>query len=113
MLIVVDDLGWNGLGCTGSAFYETPNIDHLAARGMRFTQAYSSAPVCSPTRAVLLTGKRLSGVGPQRFIKNKGLPWKNDDWTGLIGCFQPYKIGLFVYEKCDLVVFDLNFLGLY
>ena len=57
VLIVVDDLGWKDLGCYGSTFYETPNIDELAAGGMRFTNAYSSCPVCSPTRAALLTGK--------------------------------------------------------
>jgi arylsulfatase A-like enzyme len=57
ILIVVDDLGWKDLGCYGSSFYETPNVDQLAASGMRFTSAYSACPVCSPTRAALLTGK--------------------------------------------------------
>ena len=57
VLIVIDDLGWKDLGCYGSTFYETPNIDLLAAEGMRFTKAYSACPVCSPTRAALLTGK--------------------------------------------------------
>jgi len=57
VLILVDDLGWMDLGCQGSSFYETPVIDSLARQGMRFNQAYSSCPVCSPTRAALLTGK--------------------------------------------------------
>ena len=57
VLIVVDDLGWKDVGCYGSSFYETPNIDQLAEEGMRFTNAYSACPVCSPTRAALLTGK--------------------------------------------------------
>lgn len=57
VFILVDDLGWMDLGCQGSTFYETPNIDRLAGEGMRFTQAYSACPVCSPTRAALLTGK--------------------------------------------------------
>jgi arylsulfatase A len=57
VLVVVDDLGWMDLGCYGSTFYETPNIDRLASEGMRFTNAYSACPVCSPTRAALLTGK--------------------------------------------------------
>ncbi len=57
VFILVDDLGWMDLGCQGSSFYETPNIDRLAEQGMRFTQAYSACPVCSPTRAALLTGK--------------------------------------------------------
>lgn len=57
VVILADDLGWRDLGCTGSPFYETPAIDGLAAQGMRFTQAYASANLCSPTRASLLTGK--------------------------------------------------------
>lgn len=57
LLILADDLGWRDLGCTGSTFYETPALDRLAAQGMRFTQAYAAANVCSPTRASLLTGK--------------------------------------------------------
>jgi len=54
--IVIDDLGWRDLGCYGSTFYETPNIDRLAAGGMLFTDAYSANPTCSPTRTSLLTG---------------------------------------------------------
>jgi len=57
VLILADDLGWRDLGCTGSPFYETPAIDGLAAQGMRFTQAYAAANVCSPTRSSLMTGK--------------------------------------------------------
>ncbi len=57
VFILVDDLGWRDLACTGSTFYETPNIDRLAREGMRFTTAYASCPVCSPTRASLMTGK--------------------------------------------------------
>lgn len=57
VVILVDDLGWKDLGCTGSRFYETPNIDRLAGDGMKFGQAYSACTVCSPTRAALLTGK--------------------------------------------------------
>jgi arylsulfatase A-like enzyme len=52
-----DDLGRQDLGCYGSTFYETPNIDRLAAQGMRFTSAYAACPVCSPTRASIMTGK--------------------------------------------------------
>lgn len=63
VVILVDDLGWADLGCYGSAFHETPNLDRLAATGMRFTDAYASSPVCSPTRASLLTGKHPARVG--------------------------------------------------
>jgi arylsulfatase A-like enzyme len=57
IFILADDLGWHQLGCFGSAFYETPRIDQLAAEGMRFRAAYAAAPVCSPTRASIMTGK--------------------------------------------------------
>jgi arylsulfatase A-like enzyme len=57
LFILVDDLGWTDLSCYGSSFYETPNIDRLAAEGMKFTQAYAACPVCSPTRASIMTGK--------------------------------------------------------
>src|SRR5262245_44553484 len=57
VLVLVDDLGWADLGCYGSQYHKSPNTDRLAAEGMRFTQAYAAAPVCSPTRAALMTGK--------------------------------------------------------
>ena len=57
VFILIDDLGWTDPGCYGSRFYETPAIDRLAAEGMRFTDAYAASPVCSPTRASILTGK--------------------------------------------------------
>jgi len=57
VLILADDLGWSDLGCTGSTFYETPALDRLASQGMRFTQAYAGANVCSPSRAAIMTGK--------------------------------------------------------
>lgn len=57
VFILADDLGWKDLACFGSPFYETPHLDALAARGMRFTNAYAACPVCSPTRASIVTGK--------------------------------------------------------
>ncbi len=57
VFFLIDDLGWKDLGCYGSTFYETPNIDKLAAEGMKFTDAYAACPVCSPTRASILSGK--------------------------------------------------------
>ena len=57
IFFLVDDLGWSDVGCYGSEFYETPNIDKLASEGVRFTDAYSACHVCSPTRASILTGK--------------------------------------------------------
>ena len=57
IFILVDDLGWNDLGYSGSSFYETPNIDSLSMNSFEFSFAYSSSPVCSPTRASIMTGK--------------------------------------------------------
>jgi arylsulfatase A len=57
LLILADDFGWRQLGCYGSTFYKSPNIDKLASEGMRFTDAYAACPVCSPTRAAIMTGK--------------------------------------------------------
>jgi len=63
LFILIDDLGWADLGCYGSQFYETPNLDRLAAEGVRFTDAYAAGPVCSPTRASIMTGKYPVNVG--------------------------------------------------
>jgi len=63
ILINVDDLGWTDLGCYGSTYYETPNIDRLCAEGIKFTDAYASAAVCSPTRSALMTGRYPARTG--------------------------------------------------
>jgi arylsulfatase A len=57
VLILIDDLGWKDLGCTGSRYYQTPHIDRLASEGMLFTQAYAAAPICSPSRGALYSGQ--------------------------------------------------------
>jgi arylsulfatase A len=63
VLIVADDLGWADLGCYGSKYHKTLNLDRLAAAGMRFTDAYAAAPVCSPTRASIMTGQHPARIG--------------------------------------------------
>ncbi len=73
VFILADDLGWRDLGCYGSTFYETPNLDRLAAKGMRFTDAYAACSVCSPTRASILTGKY-----PARLHLTDWLPGRPD-----------------------------------
>ncbi len=73
VLIVIDDLGWADVGCNGSTFYQTPQIDRLASQGMRFTDAYAAGPVCSPTRASLLTGRH-----PARLHLTDWLPGRQD-----------------------------------
>ena len=61
VFILADDAGWSDLGCYGADLYETPHIDSLAAKGLRFTDAYAM-PVCSPTRAALMTGRHAARV---------------------------------------------------
>ena len=72
LFILVDDLGWNDLGCYGSTFYETPNLDKLAASGVKFTNAYAAHPVCSPTRAAIMTGKNPARIGITDWIPGRG-----------------------------------------
>jgi len=69
VLFLIDDLGWRDLGCQGSTYYRTPNIDRLAREGARFTDAYAACAVCSPTRAAILTGKY-----PARLMLTDWLP---------------------------------------
>jgi arylsulfatase A-like enzyme len=57
LFILMDDMGWRDAGCYGSTYYETPNIDRLAREGMRFTNAYVNAPVCTPSRACIISGQ--------------------------------------------------------
>jgi arylsulfatase A-like enzyme len=63
IFILIDDLGWRDLSCYGSEYYETPNLDRLASKGMTFSDAYAACPVCSPTRASILTGKYPATLG--------------------------------------------------
>jgi len=71
ILIHVDDLGATDLGVFGSDFYDTPNLDRLAAEGVRFTQSYAAAAICSPSRAALLTGKYPARIGITDWIRAK------------------------------------------
>ncbi len=68
VVFFIDDLGYKDLGCYGSTFHETPIIDDLAKRSVRFTDFYSANPVCSPTRASLMTGKAPQRVGITQWL---------------------------------------------
>ena len=68
IFILADDLGWTDLGCQGSAYYETPHLDRLAAEGLRFTHGYTAGPNCQPTRAALMSGQ----YGPRTGIYTVG-----------------------------------------
>jgi len=76
IFILADDLGWTDLGCQGSKYYESPNIDRLAEQGLRFTSAYTCGPNCQPTRAALMSGQ----YGPRTGIYTVGgidrFPWQ-------------------------------------
>ena len=68
IIFFIDDLGYADLGCYGSSFHRTPNIDRLAVSSVQFTNFYSAHPVCSPTRAALMTGKAPQRVGITQWI---------------------------------------------
>ena len=90
VFFLVDDLGYSDIGCYGSDYYKTPNIDKLAHEGVKFTNAYASGMVCSPSRASILTGKyparlRITTAIPikgyARINSGKGTPFKDADYT--------------------------------
>ncbi|MHC4533949.1 MAG: sulfatase, partial [Planctomycetota bacterium] len=83
LFILADDYGWSQLGCYGSQYYETPFIDKLARQGMKFTDAYAACPVCSPTRASIMTGKYPARLHLTDFIAGGRFPYdkyKQPDW---------------------------------
>ncbi len=84
VFLLADDLGWTGLGCYGSDFYETPRLDALAASGVKFTQAYAACTVCSPTRASIMTGMYPARLRLTDFIPGQEkatAPLLIPDWT--------------------------------
>src|SRR3546814_714157 len=74
LIILADDLGWGDLGCYGNAQVVTPHLDRLAREGMRFTQAYAPAPICSPSRAAILTGRSPARLNFEFVTKPDGSP---------------------------------------
>ncbi len=81
VFILVDDLGWADVKCNNpGSFYDTPNIDMLAEKGVRFTRAYSANPVCSPSRAAILTGKH-----PNRLNITDWIPGNDPKKRKLLG----------------------------
>lgn len=77
VVFLADDLGQRDLGCYGSTFHETPHLDRLAREGARFTDAYAACPVCSPTRASLMTGQWPQRLGVTDYI---GAPTRPELW---------------------------------
>ena len=84
VFLLADDLGWTGLQCFGSDFYETPNLDSIAAKGIKFTNAYSACTVCSPTRASVMTGMYPARLHLTDFIARQNQPFAKlsiPNWT--------------------------------
>ena len=110
VMIIADDLGWSQIGCYGSSFYKTPNIDKLAKSGIKFTNAYSAASICSPTRAAIMTGKYPARLDLTDFIpgntpKNKPL-LTPEDWQK----YLPLK-ELTIAEKMESSGYSTGFYG--
>ena len=80
VFIMADDLGYGELGSYGQEKIRTPNLDRLAAEGMRFTQHYSGSPVCAPSRAVFLTGLH---AGHAYIRGNDEMAFRGDVWNDL------------------------------
>ena len=79
VFFLVDDLGWTDLKTFGSSFYDTPNCDRLAATAMKFTNAYAACPVCSPTRASIMTGRYPTRTGVTDYIgAPAGRAWRRN-----------------------------------
>ncbi len=82
VFILCDDLGYGDLGCFGSKIIKTPNLDRLAAGGLKLTACYAGAPVCSPSRAALMTGRNPNRGGIRDWIPaNSGIFLKKDELT--------------------------------
>ena len=82
LFILADDYGWNDAGCMGSRYYETPNIDKLAAQGVKFTDAYAACQVSSPSRASIMTGKYTPRHGITNWIGEKS----GEEWREMKRC---------------------------
>lgn len=76
VVFLLDDLGWGDLGCYADSFHETPNIDRLCADGLKFTNGYAAAPVCSPSRAAIQTGKAPARLHLTQYIPGGRYPHK-------------------------------------
>ena len=102
VFILADDLGWGELGCYGQTKIPTPNIDRLASQGMRFTRHHSGAPVCAPSRCVLMTGKHLGHA------EVRGNPQAKEAFPQFVeGQRQPNKKAMLGGSRALLLMTDL------
>ena len=121
IFILADDLGWMDVSINGSQYYETPNIERLAKRGMKFTNAYTASPLCSPTRASILTGQyperfhlttpggHLAPNPDEPLMKNKAAAWSKVI-TPVSRSFMPLE-KITIAEKLKTVGYTTGFIG--
>ncbi len=95
VFVLADDLGWAELGCYGNRFNETPHLDRLAREGMRFTDAYAAAPVCSPMRVSFMTGQYPARVGITDYLRPNDPKFLSPDLDAL-----PKALGRAGYASC-------------
>jgi arylsulfatase A-like enzyme len=88
IFILADDLGWYELGCYGNTYNETPHLDALASSGMRFTDGYASAPVCSPYRASLMTGQVPARIGILKWLEGNDTRYLSRSYTTMAEQFK-------------------------
>ncbi|MFC2116635.1 sulfatase [Bacteroidota bacterium] len=86
VFILADDLGWNQVGYHGTQYYETPNIDRISAEGISFSNAYSANPVCSPTRASIMTGKNSARLHLTDYIPGSPYPYERLSTPVMVEC---------------------------
>jgi arylsulfatase A-like enzyme len=107
VLIYCDDLGYGDLGCYGSRTVRTPHLDALAARGVRFTDWYSNSPVCSPSRASLLTGRYPERAGVTQILGGqRGTPGLPPAQVTLAKALQPLGYRTAIFGKWHLGLSD-------
>lgn len=114
VLIVIDDIGYGDLNIYGNHIHETPNLDQLAKEGMLFTDFHTNAPVCSPTRAALMTGKYQQRSGVEHaigFVKNEGMPLEMNTFPEMLSD-AGYVNGIFgKWHLGHIELFGPNFQG--
>src|SRR5947207_967943 len=78
IFVLIDDMGYGDLGCMGAKDVRTPNIDRLAKEGVKFTDFYANAPVCTPTRAAFITGRYQQRTGLEWAFGFTAEQWRRD-----------------------------------
>lgn len=98
--IMCDDLGYADVGCYGQQYIATPNIDRLAAQGMRFTQAYCGSPVSAPSRATFMTGQHAGHT----YVRGNKEYWRNAGMVTIGNCQDYAKVGQEPYDTAHVII---------